>query len=211
MATNNAKTETPAFSLDSVMEQYSAPAVGSFPGFSAGNPNPVVSINPGGNNVPVIAPNASPAPNDKSDPKRYYQSGKRKGQERPSWKQEQQKNPNPVNNPSTPTSVAAPVQSKLITGKMFMLFINFVMPFIIGGLHNMLSKQIKVDVTKLKLSDEQNKELEPVAEEVVKYLNITMNPVLMFGVMYGGCISMNITLQRAEAKRKLQEQKNGIL
>jgi len=73
---------------------------------------------------------------------------------------------------------------ELISGSMFLFFVDLVVPFAIASLNNWKSKT-KIDGDKLSIPKEQMKQLIPLAEAVVKQLRISGNPVLLliFGLV----------------------------
>lgn len=66
--------------------------------------------------------------------------------------------------------------SSIVSGALFLLLIDFIIPNIICLLNNKVSKK-KINPSLLKLLDEQKKELEPIADEVAKLINLKGNPM----------------------------------
>jgi hypothetical protein len=69
--------------------------------------------------------------------------------------------------------------SSVVSGALFLLLIDFVIPNIICLLNNKVSKK-KINPALLKLSEDQRKELEPLADEVAKQINLKGNPMTIF-------------------------------
>lgn len=143
---------------------------------------------------------------------RYYQTGKKAGelkkssvgntQVKPSvMPQSGQPLPNvPANQPG------GGIQNTLITGSLFLLVVDLVIPFTIAAVNNWFSKD-KIDSSKLGLTDKQKKDLEPLCNEVVKYLNLNANPLVIFIVSYGAICVMNYMLQKSLAKLEKKNKK----
>lgn len=136
---------------------------------------------------------------------KYYQTGKKAGQlkasvtggntAKPNGSTTQQSQPLP----NTPANTTGTVQSSLITGALFLIIVDVCIPFGVASINNWLSKD-KIDSSKLQLTEKQRKDLEPLANEVVKYLNLNANPVVLFLIGYGGIVAMNFMLQKSLAK-----------
>jgi hypothetical protein len=67
----------------------------------------------------------------------------------------------------------------ILTGAMFIALIDLALPMIIVTLNNTLDKNHKITVDKLRLKASQRKELEPIAEEVMKQLELKANPIVI--------------------------------
>jgi hypothetical protein len=84
--------------------------------------------------------------------------------------------------------------SSIITGALFLLFIDFIIPNILCMVHNRVSKK-KMKPDLIKLTDEQKKELEPIADEVAKQINLQGSPVTILAAslaaIYLGNFFMN--------------------
>lgn len=141
---------------------------------------------------------------------KYYQTGKKAGQLKPSAigntpvkPQGTAQQGQPL--PNTPANTTGTVQSTLITGALFLVIVDVCIPFAVASVNNWLSKD-KIDSTKLQLTEKQRKDLEPLANEVVKYLNLNANPVVLFLIGYGGIVTMNFMLQKSLSKSKAKEE-----
>lgn len=112
----------------------------------------------------------------------YYVSGKKKGQLRP--------NKTKVSyNPSKPATLSG----EFLTGAIVIMLIDILLPLLFAGINNTVSKK-KIDADKLKLTDKQKKEFEPIADAVLKSIKIEANPVLVLAVGLVGAYGMNFYL-----------------
>lgn len=136
---------------------------------------------------------------------KYYQTGKKAGQIKPSMGSTTVKPSQPSQQgqplPNTTANQTGNVSSTLITGALFLVIVDVAIPFAIASINNWLTKD-KIDSAKLQLTEKQRKDLEPLADAVVKYLNLQANPVVLFLIGYGGIITMNLMLQKSLAKSK---------
>lgn len=89
--------------------------------------------------------------------------------------------------------------SSVITGALFLLFIDFIIPNILCFFHNRISKK-KMNPSILKLSDEQKKELEPIADEVAKQINFKGSPVAILAASLGAIYISNFMMNKATLK-----------
>lgn len=137
---------------------------------------------------------------------KYYRTGKKAGQPRPVKPVNGLPPVQPAQQPTqTVTQAGQPVQNSLISGALFLVVVDVAIPYVIVFINNKYSK-IKMTAGLIQLSKEQKKDLEPIAEEVVRYLNIRANPVLIFTVSLGGMYAMNYNLQKTilQAKQTLK-------
>lgn len=77
--------------------------------------------------------------------------------------------------------------SPVISGYMLLLICDFVFPSVIVLVIGKLSKNLKKKIVakNLKLTKEEKKELEPLANEAVKYMFSDMHPLTAFAVSLG--------------------------
>lgn len=136
---------------------------------------------------------------------KYYRTGKKAGQPRPVKPPGNVPPVQPVQPLPQQQVQGQPVQNSLISGALFLVVIDVAIPYVIVFINNKYSK-IKMTAGLIQLSKEQKKDLEPIAEEVVRYLNIRANPVLIFTVSIGGMYAMNYNLQKTilQAKQTLK-------
>jgi len=69
--------------------------------------------------------------------------------------------------------------SSVVTGALFLLLIDFVIPNVICMVNNKMSRK-KINPALLKLTEEQRKELEPLADEVARQINLKGDPKMIF-------------------------------
>jgi hypothetical protein len=104
--------------------------------------------------------------------------------------------------------------SKYVSGALFLIAIDIIMPKLSMTIAGFIDKRYKhVDKKHLKLTSEEKKELEPIAEQVVKILFGYMHPVFAFGVMlsimYMGKIMMISDDVLDNAESKMLKKKGG--
>ncbi len=90
---------------------------------------------------------------------------------------------------SEPEPEAEPPQ--LISGALLVLMIDLVFPNIIAVVNNKVSKD-KIKAKDLSLKNEQKKELEPMADEVAKEIQLKMNPLVALIVTLAGIYGVNL-------------------
>jgi hypothetical protein len=84
---------------------------------------------------------------------------------------------------SLPTQEEAP-KRVLITGYMLLLVCDALIPnLIVMGLKRF--KKVTIEAKKLKLTNDERKELEPLADEVAKMMLQEANPLIVFLFVYG--------------------------
>jgi hypothetical protein len=120
-----------------------------------------------------------------------------------------------VQQPQHPGQIPAPtgnqpatIRGTLIGGYMFLVMIDNVLPMIINFIHSRYSK-LKVNFAKLKLTEQQKKDLEPVSNDVVRELNINGNPIALMLLGLGSIYTMNYMLlvQQAERDEEINKKK----
>jgi hypothetical protein len=82
------------------------------------------------------------------------------------------------------------INSSIISGALFLLFIDLVIPNLISTINNRVSRS-KIGAEMLKLTTDQRKELEPLAEEVARLINIKGNPVMILSLSLGAIYLSN--------------------
>lgn len=141
-----------------------------------------------GNDMFNIKPTEPAAAPFTPGPDAYYKTGKKAGQLKPSAAKKIQ----------TPEMT---VSGELLSGALFITLIDLVIPNVIAGINNLASKT-KIDSEKLQLSEKQKKAIEPYANETVKRLNITANPVAIFCVSMVGMYGVQFMALKALAKEE---------
>jgi len=121
---------------------------------------------------------APETPGDLSDPTKYYQTGLKKGQPRPGGgRKSKQEESNTIT-------------SELISGALFITLIDLLFPMLISAINNKFSKT-KIEAADLQLTPKQKAEIEPLSNEVVKYININGHPIALFCIAMGGIYGLN--------------------
>lgn len=130
----------------------------------------------------------------------YYVRGPKKGQPKPV-----SKNKAPI---PPPTTIQA---SSFLTGAIFLTLLDIFVPTILVGLNNMTSK-VKMKYDGMKLTDAQKKELEPVANAVLKEVNLNASPALLLGIaILGSYLPMFLVARsEAQAKHKINEKDKKV-
>ncbi len=164
----------------------------------------------GENNAPVSAPvstveNPLPIPEDKTDKRFYYQSGKKAGQRKPDHliKKTLETKGVTYNPPASGTSINA----SFITGALAIAVIDLMLPLIIGGINNTFTK-VKVDQKVLELTSSQKKNLEPIWDAALKYIQIRGNPMVLAILCTMGLYLTNFFLMRSAAKMQMKMKEN---
>jgi len=122
----------------------------------------------------------------------YYQSGKKAGQLRKAMSHK------------APPKEEMTISGTLISGAMFIMLTDMLIPMLFTFANNSMSKkQIKVD--DLQMTEKQKKDLEPVGNEVVKYLLLRANPVWLYLIATIGIYGINLLAARQKAKIKTDE------
>ncbi len=115
---------------------------------------------------------------DTGAPYGRFVKGPKKGQPKPK--------PGSAYQKAAPVAVdpnKASFSGTLIDGGLFLTMINLLFPMLIALGNNFFSDK-KIDPKKLKLADDQIKELKPVAEKVLQQISVKGNPMLIL------CIGM---------------------
>lgn len=124
-------------------------------------------------------------PNDKTDPRLYYQRGAKKGQKKPNFDKVLQQ---------TGQYEPATLSGEILSGLMFITLIDMLFPLLITSVNNIYSKK-KIKVDHLKLTAKQKNELAPICDKIVEKWNLTADPVWMLVISMLGIYGVNyITL-----------------
>lgn len=85
------------------------------------------------------------------------------------------------------------ITGDVITGLLFITLIDTLMPVIIGFVNDRVTKKplTKTDLSRLQLTAKQKKELEPIANDVVKQWSITANPTTLLIISLIGIYGTN--------------------
>lgn len=128
----------------------------------------------------------------------YYVRGPKKGQPKP-YKTPPYSAPPPAPTPAAPTSHT--LGGELLTGALFLLLVDMLVPALIALVNNMVSK-VKVESDDLKLTAKQKSELEPIADRVVKYINLDEHPIALYCLCTFAMYSMTLLQARLNAEMK---------
>ena len=113
----------------------------------------------------------------------------------------------------TPPKKEVTVGGELITGTMFVALIDTLAPLMITFLNDKFSKTklTKDDIKRMKLNAQQKKELTPVCDEVVKYLDITENPIVILVISLIGIYGVNymMIIQEKRLDKQIEKEKNA--
>lgn len=137
---------------------------------------------------------------DKSDPNKYFQSGAKKGQPR---LRRPRTTSQPVNTPPGKNPQQPGITGELITGALFLMLLDLLFPMLIAAINNKFSKT-KIKAELLQLDAKQKSSLEPLANEVVKYINITGHPVALFLIAYCGIVGINFAAIKMAQSEKVK-------
>jgi len=193
--------ETTQSFLDELMSGYSAPAkkVEETPVATNAQPTPLQSST---GTQPTAQPQQA-SPVDPEAPYGRYQRGKKKGQPRTapfiSVKAGVTQPTQVVVQPQT-----AKLSGMLIDGGLFLTLINIAVPLLIAILNNYVEKDKKkhIDPQKLKLTNDQKKELDPVVDAVMKQVSLTGNPLVILLVGLLTAYGLNFMALKMEVSNK---------
>jgi hypothetical protein len=104
----------------------------------------------------------------------------------------------------------APVQrqminSEIISGALFLLLIDMLLPMVIVTLNGLIGKH-PIDIEKLQLSDKQKKDLEPIAERAMKQAAVQLDPVWTLVLSMCGIYGMNFYHLKRQAEIKAKRE-----
>ncbi len=80
----------------------------------------------------------------------------------------------------------------LVTGYLLLFVTNMVFPQLASFVFNTTSKKQQVDSKAIALNDEQLTELRPIADAAADYIQVKINPLVLFGVMTSVMYTSNI-------------------
>ncbi len=152
--------------------------------------------------LPFISHDATQNPKQE-----YYQRGAKKGQPKPPKKGQA-----PTLNPAGQLSVQA---TTFITGGIFIVMIDLVLPLLIAGTYNYVQSRKKgedfprIDYEKMKMSKSQRDDLGMVADAVVRELKVSGSPSLLFFMGLAGIYFMNFIMQKSAAEMSYKKAKQN--
>lgn len=92
------------------------------------------------------------------------------------------------------------ISGEILSGALFLTIVDMLLPMLIAVVNNALSKD-KIKGKDLSLTQTQRNQLEPIADSVMKQIELNTNPVLILILSMGGLYGMNYMA----AKYKLDE------
>lgn len=102
--------------------------------------------------------------------------------------------------------------NKIIQGSTILLLLNLAIPSAIALGHNKLNKRFKpINPRDIRLSKTQKNDLEPLADEFAKYINISMSPIALFigGLLFQYfMLYMNMIEEDPDFKPKKKKKKS---
>lgn len=123
--------------------------------------------------TPTDPTTATANPNAWIGDKRYFQRGAKMGQLKPAFKHHE------------PAPEKMEISGSLIDAGLFLMLIDMIFPLIITVMNNKFN-DTKIKVEDLQLSDKQKRDLEPIAEQVIKQLSVSADPKwLLLGSLAG--------------------------
>lgn len=145
----------------------------------------------------------APDPNKWQGDNRYYQTGKKAGQLRPKPKVSASYNMNAT------TTIPA---TMLINGALFLTVVNIIFPLVIVAVNNWLSPKEKMTVKQMKLTKEEQKEIDPLMDATLKQLNIAGNPLVLLIITLtasyaGKFMAVKLSSEENEEETKKEEKK----
>lgn len=141
-----------------------------------------------GGNVQSTPSNVSTASTGWQGNPEYYQTGKKAGQ----------KKPNRAKVTYTPSNQTASISGDLISGAMFLALINLLMPSLLVAVHNYLTKDKNLHLkwSDIKISQEQENKLAPIADMAAKQIILSWSPTAIFFVSLFSLFAMNLAVAR---------------
>lgn len=127
--------------------------------------------------------NTNPAPS--INPLDTYKSGKKAGQPRKPR----------VTATFTPDQNPGSLSGELLTGALFLTLVDLLFPIIICGINNRFTKD-KIKASDLSLTEKQKKEIAPIADRVLKQINVQANPTLLLFLSMVGIYGANFAVAK---------------
>jgi hypothetical protein len=88
-------------------------------------------------------------------------------------------------------------ENPIISGSLMVLLIDLILPNVICMINNKVSKK-KIKANLLMMTDEQRKQLEPVADQVAKEMSLKANPLTVLIVSMIGIYGVNLMMLKSE-------------
>jgi hypothetical protein len=190
--------QPPTISIDEILKGYDKPMEITATPTDAKLPEgqkPVVNIQPSAfNNPNTHYPDGRP--------KEYFVRGAKRGQEkpyRPIYNNPHQPPVNTIITSTTPPPAQMP-GSSVLTGAMFLVLVDMLFPMLLEIGNNFIDPKHKISAKQLKLQPEQRKELEPLADMIMKQINFQGSPVLLLSLGLFGTYALNFMALKAAQK-----------
>jgi len=90
----------------------------------------------------------------------------------------------------TPDQQPGSLSGELLTGALFLTLVDLLFPIIIVGINNRFTKD-KIKASDLSLTEKQKKEIAPIADRVLKQINVQANPTLLLFLSVAGIYGAN--------------------
>jgi len=95
----------------------------------------------------------------------------------------------------TPDQAPGSLSGELLTGALFLTLIDLLFPIVIAGINNRFSKD-KINASALSLTEKQKKEIAPIADRVLKQINVQANPTLLLFLSVVGIYGANFAVAK---------------
>lgn len=160
---------------------------------------PWLSVPATGNSTEPSAPKPfiTHDPNGSLPKTEYYVRGPKKGQPKPASKSK------PI--VPQPTTIQA---SSFLTGAILLSMVDLIIPMALVGLNNWRSK-VKLKPDSIKMTDAQKRELSPIADAVLKEMNVNASPTTLLMIALLGVYVPTFLMVKsdAETQAKLNNEK----
>jgi len=87
-------------------------------------------------------------------------------------------------------------ENPIITGGLLMLLIDLVLPNVIALINNKVSKS-KITASSLQLSEDERRQLEPLADQVAREMSVKANPLTVLIISLVGMYGMKLMTQKS--------------
>jgi hypothetical protein len=87
-------------------------------------------------------------------------------------------------------------ENPIITGGLLMLLIDLALPNVIALINNKVSKS-KITASTLQLSEDERKQLEPLADQVAREMSVKANPLTVLIISLVGLYGMKLMQQKS--------------
>lgn len=102
--------------------------------------------------------------------------------------------PGVKNKPKEPETVTL---DNVMSGSLFLTLINSVIPAIITFINNKVAPKSKIDAKDLRLTDDDMKDLQPLADKVVQSMEVNANPSVLLAISLIGIYGMKFMMVKS--------------